>query len=47
MTENFPKWMQYIIIQIQVQQTPSSISPKRSIPRHIIKEKIFKAARQK
>lgn len=47
MTGNFPNWMQYIILQIQVQQTPSSISPKRSIPKHIIKEKILKAARQK
>ena len=56
MTENFPKLVKEIDIQVQeAQGVPSKLDPKRTIPRHIIikmtkvkdKKSILKGAREK
>ena len=56
MTENFPKMVKEIDIQVQeAQRVPNKVNPKRPTSRHIIikmpkvkdKERILKAAREK
>ena len=56
MTENFPKMVKEIDIQVQeAQRVPNKLDPKKTTPRHIIikmlkvkdKESILKAAREK
>ena len=55
MTENFPKLVKEIDIQVQeAQRVPNKMNPKRTTPRHIIikmpkvkdKGRILKAARE-